>query len=496
MTESEVQMIAELRAELARRVGAERFDLWFGPTVTLKPGDGKLIVLAPDQFKLDRLVKLREHLQAASRHVLGSATTVEFAISSPETSGSSVEADTPAPPPSRHPQPASAIAPTRQGRSEQGAVSVLSFRSSPRRESASSPMASQAASQPAYRRKFAHLGSFVLGDSNRLAYTAATRIAEKLGAANPVYFFGPTGSGKTHLLEGIWSAARRTGAAKRVVFLSAEQFTSFFLEALPGRKGLPSFRAKYRGVDLLIIDDIQFFLGKKATLVELFHTVEALLREGRQLVLSGDRSLAELGGLGAELIARLSGGLVCGIESPDVEVRQGILRQFAGRLGMNIHEDVLSLLASSLPGDARQLAGAMHRLEAASQATKQPISAALAQSALSDLLGASRRSMRLSDIEAAVCDVCGVSSSDLQSGRKSKQVSHPRMLAMWLARKYTRAAYSEIGEYFGRRSHATVISANAKVEGWMAARAAMHLPHGDCPTEEVVRRIESQLRAG
>jgi chromosomal replication initiator protein len=213
-------------------------------------------------------------------------------------------------------------------------------------------------------------------------------------------------------------------------------------------------------------------------------------------MLAGDRPLAELPGLGAELIARLAGGLVCGIDAPDADTRRDILKQVARRVSANLGDDLAAQLADSLPADARQLAGAVHRLEAASQALGKPISLALAQAVLGDLLSAARRSVRLRDIEAAVCEVCGVSASDLQSSKKSKIFTHPRMLAMWLARKYTRAPYSEIGEYFGGRSHATVIFAQSRVKSWVAEHSSIHLPQGDCLAEEVLRRVESQIRAG
>jgi chromosomal replication initiator protein len=490
VTLPEEQMIAQLRQELTRRVGAERFDLWFGSSVTFHAQGGKLIVQAADQFKLDRLLKLRSHLQAAYEELAGAGACVEFAVAAVNIEQLAAE--------ERNASNRLRLVtaenlddsklPANGPRDGNGASS------SALRNGAESSEATGGSLR--YRRKFADLSSFVVGDGNRIAYLAASRVVQRFGAANPVFLHGPTGCGKTHLLEGVWSAIRRTAPSRRVLYLTAEQFTASFLEALPGRKGLPSFRSKYRGVDLLIVDDVQFFLGKKATLVELFHTVEALLRDGRQLVLAADRAPAELAGLGSELIARLSGGLTCGIESPDAATRRGILERLARGLTAPLGEDLLSQLASSLPADARQLAGAVHRLEAASQALGQPISLALAHAVLGDIFNAARRSIRLRDIEAAVCDVCGVSPSDLQSNRKTKAVSHPRMLAMWLARKYTRAPYSEIGEYFGRRSHATVISAQAKVDAWMAEKAELHLPQGDYTAEELVKRVESQLRAG
>ena len=335
----------------------------------------------------------------------------------------------------------------------------------------------------------------MVGDGNRLAYTAAQSVIRRPGQVSPLFLYGPSGCGKTHLLEGLAGTARQNRNIRRVLSLSSEQFTSHFLEALRG-SGLPNFRRKYRDVELLLLDDVQFFCGKRATVVEVQYTVDALLREGRQLVLTADRPPAELSGLGQELVARIAGGLVCGIESPDEATRLNIARCLAARLEMVVPAEVLQFVATQVVGDARQLAGALNRLQAVSNALSRPINVALAETALSDIVRATRRIVRLPDIETAICDVFGIDSKSLQSGCKSKLLSQPRMLAMWLARKYTRAAFSEIGDYFGGRSHSTVISAQKKVETWMGDGAAVQLAHGQSPVRDAIRRVEARLRTG
>ena len=277
--------------------------------------------------------------------------------------------------------------------------------------------------------------------------------------------------------------------------LSAEQFTRHFLEALQG-SGLPSFRRKVRDVDMLAIDDLQFFAGKRATLVELQHTIDALLREGRQLVLAADRPPAALKGVGPEMIGRVAGGLVCGIEPADFATRLGIARQMAGDAKLEVPASVLERIVGELEGDARQISGALNRLQATSEALQRPITPELAESALEDIFHATRRFVHLVDIERAVCEVFGLEPRSLRDARKAKVVSQPRMLAMWLARKHTRAAFSEISQYFGRRSHSTVISAEKKVNGWMSNGATIQLGYGDCRVEDAIRRVETQLRAG
>ncbi len=318
------------------------------------------------------------------------------------------------------------------------------------------------------KRRFASLDTFVASDGNRLAITSAEMVVRQPGQNTPLLFYGPTSVGKTHLLEGIWTAARRSHQRLTVVYLSAEQFTSHFLEALRG-SGLPNFRRKYRGVGLLMIDDLQFFVGKRATQVELLHTIDTFLREGRQLVFAADRSPAELAELGPELTTRLSSGLVCRIEPPDYATRLGIVAQMARRMKLAVPGEVQQYVAARLTSHARELSGALCRLKATGQAMGRPISLAMAEETLADLVRNSGRAVRLADIEKAVCEVFGLEPACLQSDAKAKRVSHPRMLAMWLARKHTRAALSEIGYYFGRRSHSTVISAQKRIDGWMAA---------------------------
>jgi chromosomal replication initiator protein len=277
--------------------------------------------------------------------------------------------------------------------------------------------------------------------------------------------------------------------------LSAEQFTCHFLEALQG-SGLPNFRRKCRDVDWLAIDDIQFFAGKRATLIEFQHTLDALSRQGRQVVVAADRAPVELTMLGAELATRLGGGLVCGIESADYETRLGIARQFASRDELRFGDDIIRLIATETGGDARQIQGALNRLRATTEATGEPMTVEWARQSLSDLFAAAQPRVRLTDVERAVCEVFGMEAKSLRDDSKSKAISQPRMLAMWLARKYTRAAFSEIGTYFGRRSHSTVISAERKVNRWMAQGASLQLGRGSWPVEEAIRRIETKLRTG
>ncbi len=454
----DMEIVSKLRTALAQRIGDERFSLWFAGSDCLRVEGEQLVILAPDQFSLDRLrTHFRSDVEEAGRAVLKRQPVVIFRIDGQLAVAAPIQAP--------------------------------EERAKPKRQRAT-PSSGRNGSPP-----LAELDSFVVGDANRVAYTAASMISKQLGAVTPLVIYGPAGCGKTHLLQSILSSVQQGRRLRRGVLLAAEKFTSDFLEALHG-SGLPSFRRKHRGVELLLIDDVQFFCGKRATLVELLHTIDTLLREGRQVVLAADRPPAQLRGMGTELTTRLAAGLVCGIQPPDVQTRLEIARQLVHRRKIEAPEDVLEFVAAAFPGDARQISGALNRLHATGQALQAPITLTLAESALSDLISHARRPVQLPDIEKAVCEIFGLEPKALRSARKGQSVTQPRMLAMWLARKHTRAAFSEIGDYFGRRSHSTVISAHKRVNGWMESKSTIALDHGPCSVEDLVRRAETLLRTG
>jgi chromosomal replication initiator protein len=348
------------------------------------------------------------------------------------------------------------------------------------------------------RNQTAGLDNFVVGPSNEYAYRSAQLIvAPGNHKPSPLLFHGPTGVGKTHLLRAVRVEYLRRHRRARAVYLTAEQFTTEFVQAVRG-SGLPSFRQKSRGAELLLIDDLQFFVGKRATLEELLHTIDALVAEGHVLVLASDRGVADLaarGGLGPELVSRLAGGLACELQPPEFATRLEILRGLCPQMDLKLADDVLTMVAGQVTAGGRELRGALLRLQSLSLAYDEPISRDMAERALADLAQQSARSVRLSDVEQAVCHVFGVEPSQLRSQRKGRAVSEPRMLAMWLARKYTRAPWSEIGQFFGRRSHSTVISAHRRVERLLGEEAKIDLTGQHCTVEEAIRRVESALRS-
>jgi chromosomal replication initiator protein len=484
-TMDDKEVVAAVLAALALKIGDDRFELWFGRNVRVVSGQTTLVVQAPNDFHQNWLRRnFRGDLEAACAEVLGRPLAVEFRVSA-ELRGKGKVC-----------RPQATDCQRRFEFEEQVDAAAAEAETATTVQERPKPVkAALPRSTLSLGRKYASLASFVVGSSNRLAQTGATMVTERPGRPNPLFVYGPTGVGKTHLLEGILSETRRRHANCHGVYLTAEQFTTSFLEALH-RNGFPSFRSKYRGVNLLIIDDIQFFAGKRATAVEFMHTVDVLVGEGRQVVVSADRSPAELRELAPELNSRLAGGMVAKMEPADYATRLGIVRDRARTLGLEIDADVQEFLATHLTTHARELVGALNQLLATARIRGERVTKAIAEEALADMIHAEARPIAFQQIEKAVCEVFGLGVESLQATCRAKALVAPRMLAMWLARKHTRAALAEIGQYFGRRSHSTVISAEKAVGKWVAEHAELRLGGKNCEAEDAIRRVEAKLRAG
>lgn len=462
-TSRDIGHLANLvREAFRRRIGDDRFAVWFGPAACfiLDAAAEVMTVEAGPGFQQEWLRRtFQADLEAALMEACGRKLRVAWR---PGTAQPAVAS---------RPEPA------------------------PRSRRSAAPEPSPVPAIAAGRRPFSDLADFVVGPSNRMAYGAVEIAATRPGEMSPLVIHGPTGVGKTHLLEGICGRVRQCHPGINVVSLSAEQFTTGFLQALHGT-GLPGFRRTCRSADLLVVDDIQFFVGKRATLVEFQHTVDALHRQGRQMVFACDRELDALAGLGSDVVTRLRGGMNARLLPPDYEVRRGIVERICGKRELAVPEDVVHYVATHMTRHARELFGAVNRLEAASLMLGIPVSAGMAEEALADLVRSSARAVRLADVEKAVCKAFGIDAAGMQSARRSKAVSHPRMLAMYLARRHTCAALAEIGAYFGRRSHSTVIAAQKTVEGWIANREPIVLAEAPWDVAEAIRRVEDILRAG
>jgi chromosomal replication initiator protein len=339
------------------------------------------------------------------------------------------------------------------------------------------------------------LATFQFGAANSLAKAATDQVIQRPGQISPLVLFGPVGCGKTHLATGLGQHLRRKFQSFTVLQLSAEQFTTRFLQALNG-SGLPSLRSQFRDVELLILEDIQFFQGKKATLIELQHTIDSLLRLGKQLILTTDRHPNDLTFLSPEIQTRLVSGLVIPLQAADREARLAICERWSQQWGLRLASGMSEWLADHISGDARRLSGALFRLLATQSSRGSLIEPAEAMEVLSDYAGVPAQSCSLAMIQKAVCGLCGVDPAELNGAQRTRKISGARMLAMFLARKHTPAALSEIGAFFGGRRHSTVVAAEKRIRNWVQSNESLETASRPLNLREAIRKLESQLKTG
>ena len=349
--------------------------------------------------------------------------------------------------------------------------------------------------RPASGRKMRKFGSLITGECNDLAVMAARQVAQYPGERfNPLYVYGPTGVGKTHLLESIYCDLRQHHPNLNVVLITSEAFTNYFLQALAS-KTVPSFRQKFRNVDVLMVDNVEFLDNKRATEEEFLHTIVQIIEQGGQLVISGDRHPRLLSKHRDEVTTRLQSGLVCRIDSPSEETRRRVAASLALPIKQSFTQETLDYVARRCRKNVREIQGAINCLHGHYSLTGTRITVARAREILGELERECRRLVRISDVEKVICDAFGLKTTDLRSKSRRKVVSHPRALAMFVARKLTKSAYREIGMYFGGRDHSTVVAAEKRVQKWMKDNAPLDIPtscHGQT-VSDVIQEIEERL---
>ncbi len=344
-------------------------------------------------------------------------------------------------------------------------------------------------------RRFANLATFVVGSGSELAVTAIHQVCESPGAQyNPLVLHGEVGLGKTHLLEGIYKRIRSTYPSLNVLFMTAEDFTNYFTSALRNHT-LPSFRQRFRNIDVLLIDDIDFLNGKLKIQEEFLHTFKKLESHSRQIVLTANCHPRLMPKMSEELTTRFLSGMVCRVEPPDMETRLTIATQKATALGVTVAPEALGYVASRFRNNVRELEGAMNVLAAYATLTKKRVTLSATKRVLADLQRDCTRIVKLNDVEEAVCEFFGVETSELKSSRRDRSISQPRMMAMFLARKLTGAAYSEIGNFFGGRNHSTVKSAEKKVLTWIDQSSELQIASYSWTAEDILDQLEQKLRA-
>jgi chromosomal replication initiator protein len=327
--------------------------------------------------------------------------------------------------------------------------------------------------------------SFVTGPSNRMAFAACTSVAEHPGARySPLFLFGGTGLGKTHLLHAIGNEALTGHPQLRVVYLSAEQWVNEYITDIHERR-FDDFRRRYRdGCDLLLIDDVQFLAGKNASQDEFFHTFNALYEAHKQIVVTSDRYPHEIAGLEERLKTRLQWGLVADVQPPEIETRIAILEQKAHSLGCALPKEVAEYLASHITTSIRELEGALVRLSAFAAITREPITLAQAKEQLRPVLAMRGAEVTIARVIDVVAAYYGLRSRDVVGPSRQRQVTRARQVAMYLVRHHLGRSLPEIGRAFGDRDHTTVLASVTKIHG---------LKDGDAGVQAVLSRLSQSL---
>ena len=417
--------------ELQVGISRANFDTWFKGTSIVSVEDDVFIIGVPNAFAREWLEnKYRQNVTAALQRSIGRTVEVRFV-----TANASVRAAAGAAMPS--------VPTNGEARGDGGAGIVPAPTLNPR-----------------YM-----FSTFVVGSNNRLAHAAALSVAERPGHSyNPLFIYGGVGLGKTHLMHAIGHAVLARHPKKRVVYATSEKFTNEFINAIRGQKS-EEFRERYRRIDVLLIDDIQFIAGKEGTQEEFFHTFNAIHEEGKQIVLSSDRQPKAITQLEDRLRSRFEWGLIADISPPDLETRTAILRAKAEAQSVSIPPQVVDFLAQRIVSNIRELEGALTRITAYATLNAAPVTVELAQQILQNVLyNPKRQQVTPEKIVDTVARYYGIEAELLRGKAREKQIVRPRQIAMYLMREETDAPLLRIGEALGGRDHSTVLHGCEKIE--------------------------------
>ena len=469
MSVSPSPLAARLEAALVERIGQQRFGLWFQNT-TFVPAGRDLVVVVANAHTQDWLQRtFGDAIKQSAEAAFGHAVNVQFTLH--------VAAD---------PQ-AEAALPRRNLFEVETPLPELPKKPKP------APAKAETAAAKVAKRPSKSLADFVVGAGNRVAHASAVSVVEEPGlGANPLVLHGPVGVGKTHLLEGVAAGLRRQHPDLRAARVTAEEFTTRFVQSTRFNKS-SQFRRQFRDCGALLLDDLHFLATKRMTQEEFLHTFDALIAEGRQVVVTMDCHPRLAEELMPELVDRLLGGAVWGLQPPDAPTRLGILRARAAGANPPIPDEVLKYLAASLKGNVRELEGAVNSVRHYAKVTGRRVDAAVAREALGDLLQHAVRSVRVNDVDEAVCATLHLSRGTLQSKARSWAVSHPRAIAIYLARKHTSATYGEIAKHFGAKTHSTAVAAEKKVRNWVGSDTTLELADRRFQAKDLLDRVEREL---
>ncbi len=504
-----------LARAIAAKVGPQRFHVWFDNSTRLGFRNDRLEICVPNEFIRDwSQQRFATVIQEAAVEIFGATLSLQFNVF-PDAFDA---ADFPAARSS--PATAAPIALGDEGAADGPHIDPGTARNAPpsireprrNRPAATRPTTVHPAVQSAAHaapnanaigranHKFRHnLSTYVVGPANQLAHNAVLHVAEFPGTQyNPLFIHGSCGLGKTHLLQGLCQQFAVHHPSRKYLYVTGEEFTNDYLLALRTNK-VEGFRRRMRDLDLLVIDDVHFLAGKKATQEEFLHTFNAIEALGKQVVMASDAHPKEIAEFGESLINRFVSGMVVRVDPPNLSMRSEILRNLAGEHRMTLSEEVVAWVARRVTQNVRELEGAVTRISAHVMLTGQDPTVELAQQALGDLERSVVAPVKPENVLISVAEHFGIQDKDIMSGRRHHTVSLARSVAMYLIRKTAKLSYPEIGQRMGNRNHSTVISACRRIDTAVTQNEKMVWsgPLGERTEEaaELVQRLEDHARA-
>ncbi|MFM7736671.1 MAG: chromosomal replication initiator protein DnaA [Alphaproteobacteria bacterium] len=445
---------------LRDKVGASNFDTWIRPLRASETDEGGVLLSAPSRFYRDwvsrnYLAAIRDSLVEAGCE----AADVQLRLEEQQRQGELFPVD---------PSATTDVGTRRSGSTAQAATIPEAAREAEPRGGKSAESADRAPRRPAVR-----VGNlvprytfenFVVGTSNEFAHAAARAVASRPGVKyNPLFLYGGVGVGKTHLANAIGHAVLRKNPLAKIVYVASESFVNDMIAALR-RDRMDEFKTRFRKVDLLIIDDVQFLAGRERTQEEFFHTFNTLHEGHRQIVLTSDKFPKDIPDLEERLRNRFEWGLIADIQPPEMETRVAILQKRAESEGLQLSPEVAEFIASEVTANVRELEGVLTRLAAMGSLNGNDITVPFARSVLAPHLVDRGRAITIEDVQRTVCEHFGLSLAEIRSKKRTQSLASARQVAMYIARKLVRASFPQIGQKFGGRDHSTVMHAQDVVE--------------------------------
>ncbi len=434
-------------AQLEQELTPQQFSAWIKPLAPLDFEDGTLRIAAPNRFKLDWVkTQFASRITTLAAQFWDMPIDVQFVLdprlNAPKKPTATAPAPSPYNGPSGSPMPTDA--------QMRFAEIPIPIEASPRRDQSRINTALT-------------FDSFVTGKANQLARAAAIQVANNPGVSyNPLFFYGGVGLGKTHLIHAIGNQVLADQPNAKIRYIHAEQYVRDVVTAYQ-RKGFDDFKRYYHSLDLLLIDDIQFFGGKSRTQEEFFYAFEALIAAKKQIIITSDTYPKEITGMDDRLISRFDSGLTVAIEPPELEMRVAILLKKATQEGVTFSDDVAFFVAKHLRSNVRELEGALRKILAYSSFHGKDITIDVVKEALKDLLSVQNRQISVENIQKTVADFFNIKVADMYSKKRPANIARPRQIAMYLAKELTQKSLPEIGDLFGGRDHTTVLHAVRKI---------------------------------